>query len=121
MDPQGSPGAWGIGEDRVTAALDAHCEMTTKAWQVGSHETSQLCFYSHHVSLCRKTDELEQLRKDHRLTGSPEERQHIRTQIACVESELSMLTKHTVERMETTPRVTRRRLCEVYWCVGDLP
>lgn len=121
LDPQGSPQAWGIAESRVAAALDAHRQLTVSAWQTGAHETSQLHFYSQHVALCRKSDELEHLRKTLRLTGQSEERLRTRSQITLVEVELSTLTQQSIDRTALSPHFTCRRLCEVNWCVGDLP
>lgn len=121
LDPQGSPDVWGISEQRVVAALESHHQLTMKAWQDGSHETSQLYFYSYHVAASHKLDKLERLRQNLRLTGSAEERQEIRDRIAALESDLRALTQRNRDRMSATPTATRWRLCEVNWCVGELP
>ena len=121
LDPQGSPQAWGITEERVVAALDAHRKVTMTAWQTGALETSQLKFFSQHFALCRKTDELEDLRKALRLAHADDERRALRSQVASLESELGTLTNQIVDRTATAPTVTSRRLCELNWSVGDIP
>jgi hypothetical protein len=121
LDPQGSPDAWGIAKERVSAALDAHRQVTMAAWRTGALETSQLMFYSEHFSLCRKTDELEGLRKSLRLSHADDARHDLRRQIATVEAERGELTNRIIDRLGTNPTISCRRLCEINWCVGDLP